>query len=74
MLKNRRRTQIVRGRALEVGGKYLCWNSFKADWYLGPKRLSEIFAWPRSPRLERALMNMPLAHAVFIPATTSGGR
>lgn len=25
--------------------KFLCWNSFKAEWFWGPKRLSEKFPW-----------------------------
>ena len=36
---------VVRGVLLCVGGRYVCWNSFKAQFYLGKKSLSEIFSW-----------------------------
>jgi len=28
---------------LRVDGRYVCWHSYEARWYLGPKRLSEWF-------------------------------
>lgn len=43
MKKLRRRTIVITGILLNVEGRYVCWNSFRSDWYLGPKRLSEIF-------------------------------
>ena len=29
---------------LRVDGRYVCWHSHEARWYLGPKRLGEWFA------------------------------
>lgn len=28
---------------LKVDGRFVCWDSFKTRWFLGPRRLSEIF-------------------------------
>lgn len=30
---------------LRVNGLYVCWDSFKAEWFLGKKRLAEIFSF-----------------------------
>jgi hypothetical protein len=37
------RTQYIDGISLKVGSQYVCWDSHKAEWYLGKKRNSEIF-------------------------------
>lgn len=43
MAKRRRRTINVIGITLKVSGRYVCWNSFQSCWFLGPRRLSEVF-------------------------------
>jgi hypothetical protein len=37
------RTRHVSGISMKVGSQYVCWDSHKAEWYLGKKRNSEIF-------------------------------
>lgn len=43
--RNRQRSIVVGGVLLRVGSQYVCWDSFKSGWFLGPRRLSEIFTW-----------------------------
>lgn len=33
--------EVTRERLVQQGPKYLCWDSFKARWYYGPRHLSE---------------------------------
>ncbi len=39
-------------RLLTVFGKFICWDSFASQWFLGPKRLSETFE-PTLPMLKK---------------------
>jgi len=55
---------------LNVQGRYVCWDSYRAVWYLGPKRLSEWFAADFrngrvGARAEKALEWFPTAKAVW---------
>lgn len=64
------RAVSVYGVLLNVQGRYVCWDSFKAAWYLGPRRLSEIFPWfsPLSPitgALADAMTLYPSASIVY---------
>jgi hypothetical protein len=34
---------LVHGRIIKVQSAFVCWDSFKSSWFLGPKRLSELF-------------------------------
>lgn len=54
--------QIVHGRVLKVYGKFICWDSFKAKWFLGPMRLSEIFqpTFVLEPRRNRSSRELEL--------------
>ncbi len=50
---------------LQVGSQFVCWDSYKVMWYLGPHRLSEIFFSSafreRSARDEEARRRYPSA-------------
>lgn len=39
-------SKVVTGVLLKVGRQFVCWDSFKAGWYLGPRRLAEVFPYP----------------------------
>lgn len=42
---------VDRERLVKQGPKYLCWNSFKASWFWGPRHLSERLSMPRAQAL-----------------------
>jgi len=47
-----------------VSGQYVCWNSHRSEWFLGPKRLSEIFFYHSSQIIE-VLKVFPSAKLVW---------
>lgn len=67
--RQRTRTVTVAGLLLNVEGRYVCWDSYGARWYLGPRRLSEVFAWrpfgDESKRTREALTRYPSATVVY---------
>lgn len=55
---------------LRVDGRYVCWHSYEARWYLGPKRLSEWFsvdfhAMKPKGRMQEALDHFPTAQFIW---------
>ena len=62
------RNIVCRGIVLHEKSGYVCWNSFKSCWYLGPRRLSEIFMdLLREPHLDyrRAKEAFPNARPIY---------
>ena len=65
---------IIHGLLLQIGSKYVCWNSYKAQYFLGTRHLSEIFSlvvkWRnelvRKTQLEKAKELYPTARIVEI--------
>jgi len=52
----------IEGIVLKVKNKFVCWNSFKSEFYLGDEAHSEIFPWnSKNDRLEKALKAFPNA-------------
>ena len=44
VLKKRNRLiECVEYVMLKARGRFVCWDSYKSKWFIGPKRLSEIF-------------------------------
>jgi len=52
-------------QVIKFGNKYLCYNSFKADYFWGPKHLSEKFLLNDS-KINQLLKNYPGSRVVFI--------
>lgn len=57
----------LRGCLLYLPGSgYVCWNSFWREWYLGPRRLSELFPWGMSSaRAKAAWEHFPTARVRY---------
>lgn len=49
---------------MKVANKYVCWNSFKSEWFLGPRLLSEVF-FHNSPRISEVNKVFPQAREVW---------
>jgi len=63
-------TQYVSGSFLKVGKQYVCWDSYKAKLFLGPKRIAELFPWVlfnsnRTRRWNTALAMFPTAQIIL---------
>ena len=60
----------VQGIVLKVNNKFVCWNSFKSEFYLGDESHSEIFPWiicgEKNDGLEKALKAFPNAKQFYI--------
>ena len=63
------RTFFVAGLVLNVEGRFVCWHSHRACWFLGPRRLSEVFGWhpigEPSRQMREALALYPSARVVY---------
>lgn len=49
----------------KVDGRFVCWNSFKSLWFLGPMRLSEVFYADFSAGARNGEYLRPRAREVF---------
>ena len=60
----------VAGKVLKVKNRYVCWNSFKSEYYLGKKSHLEIFAWnpfkEKDKMFEKARKAFPNATELLI--------
>lgn len=53
-------------QVIKFGDKYLCYNSFKVDYFWGPKHLSEKFLKINSLKMHELLAKYPGSRIAFI--------
>ena len=58
-------------QVIKFGIKYLCYNSFAADYFWGPKHLSEKFIKQNDPMVDLLLKKYPGSRVVFINSIES---